>query len=137
LIGFQTNGVLLSYEKMKELVRAGLNRICVSIDSLMPVKGLHEPESGRLALEAIHQVKSNGAMHLQSGIEIVITTDNIDQIIPTIKEALKYEINFIILSHLIPYSSETAQKVAYETNNEEAVKIFKNGLMFFKTQTIL
>jgi len=125
LIGFQTNGVLLSYEKMKELVRAGLNRICVSIDSLMPVKGLHEPESGRLALEAIHQVKSNGAMHLQSGIEIVITTDNIDQIIPTIKEALKYEINFIILSHLIPYSSETAKKVAYETNNEEAVKIFK------------
>ncbi|WP_353683879.1 radical SAM/SPASM family putative metalloenzyme maturase [Thermodesulfovibrio sp. 3907-1M] len=124
-IGFQTNGALLSDEKLKELIKAGLNRICVSIDSLVPINGLHVPEFGEKALEVIARAKLNGAKNLKSGIELVITTDNLEQIFPTVKESLKYRIDFIILSHLIPYSSENSKKVAYETNNEEAVKIFK------------
>ncbi|ACI20549.1 MULTISPECIES: radical SAM/SPASM family putative metalloenzyme maturase [Thermodesulfovibrio] len=128
LIGFQTNGVLLTDEKLKELVKAGLNKICVSIDSLTPVNGLHEPEYGEKALETIYRIKLNNNGKLQSGIETVITRDNLDQIVPTIKEASKYGIDFIILSHLIPYSPLVLNKVAYETNNEESVKIFKKWL---------
>lgn len=128
LIGFQTNGVLLTDEKLKELVHAGLNKICVSIDSLTPVKGLHEPEYAEKALETIYRIKLNSNGKLQSGIETVITRDNLDQIVPTIKEASKYDIDFIILSHLIPYSPSVLNKVAYETNNEESVKIFKKWL---------
>lgn len=127
-IGFQTNGALLTDEKLKELIKAGLHKICVSIDSLIPLNGLHVPEFGKKALEVIYRAKSNGAGRLKSGIEIVITTDNLDQIIPTIKETSKYGVDFIILSHLIPYSPLVLGKVAYETNNEESVKIFKKWL---------
>lgn len=124
-IGFQTNGAFLTDEKLKELLQAGLNRVCVSIDSLVPVNGLHVPEFGKNALEILHRAKSNGAKGLRTGIEILITRDNLDQIIPTIKEAVKYSVDFIILSHLIPYSPEAVKKVVYETNNEESVRIFK------------
>ncbi|MCX7724886.1 MAG: radical SAM/SPASM family putative metalloenzyme maturase [Thermodesulfovibrio sp.] len=128
LVGLQTNGVLLTDDKLKRLTKAGLNKICVSIDSLTPVKGLHEPEYGKKALEVIYRAKSNGTGRLQSGIEIVITTENLDQIISTVRETLKYGVDFIILSHLIPYSPTVLNKVAYETNNEESVKIFKKWL---------
>ncbi len=124
-IGFQTNGVLLTQERMNELIKAGLNKICVSIDSLVPVSGLHDPEFAKRALEIVASTRTNGKKPLHSGIEIVITKDNLDQIIPTIIEAAKYNIGFVILSHLIPYSPEATQKVAYETNNKEAVRIFK------------
>lgn len=124
-IGFQTNGVLLSNTKLKELIKAGLNKICISIDSLIPVKGLHDPEFAKRALEIIYHAKSNGAGKLESGIEVVITRDNLYQIVPTILEASKYGIDFVILSHIIPYSPKAAGLVAYETNNEEAVRIFR------------
>jgi putative metalloenzyme radical SAM/SPASM domain maturase len=127
-IGFQTNGALLNDEKLKELIKAGLNKVCVSIDSLTPLSGLHVPEFGEKALDVIVRAKSNGANNLKSGIEIVITTDNLEQIVSTVRESLKYGIDFIILSHLIPYSPENSKKVAYETNNEESVKIFKKWI---------
>ncbi|MGB9822778.1 MULTISPECIES: radical SAM/SPASM family putative metalloenzyme maturase [Thermodesulfovibrio] len=127
-IGFQTNGALLNDEKLKELIKAGLNKVCVSIDSLTPLSGLHDPEFGEKALDVIVRAKSNGANNLKSGIEIVITTDNLEQIVSTVRESLKYGIDFIILSHLIPYSPENSKKVAYETNNEESVKIFKKWI---------
>ncbi|MEN2995087.1 MAG: radical SAM/SPASM family putative metalloenzyme maturase [Thermodesulfovibrio sp.] len=132
-VGLQTNGVLLTEEKLKRLIKAGLNKICVSIDSLTPVKGLHEPEYGKKALEVIYQAKSNGAGKLESGIEIVITTENLDQIISTVRETSKYGVDFIILSHLIPYSPTVLDKVAYETNNEESVKIFKKWLTLLES----
>lgn len=124
-IGFQTNGVLLNDERLKELLRAGLTKICISMDSLTPVRGLHEPEFAKRALETVYRAKTNGVQTFESGIEIVITKDNLYQIVPTILEASKYKIDFVILSHLIPYSFEATNLVAYETNNEEAVKIFK------------
>lgn len=124
-IAFQTNGVLLDEERMKKLIKAGLNRICISIDSLSPVKGLHEPEFGKKALQTIHKIQGNGAREIEAGIEIVITRDNLYEIIPTILEVIKYKVDFIILSHLIPYSHSATEIVAYETNNEEAVKVFK------------
>lgn|GEM_PF-608675 len=133
-VGFQTNGVLLSYEKLMELIKAGLNKICVSIDSLVPINGLHVPEFGEKALEVIARAKLNGAKNLKSGVEIVITTDNLEHIIPTINESLKYRIDFVILSHLIPYSLESSKKVAYETNNEEAVKIYKKWVNYLKNK---
>lgn len=132
-IGFQTNGALLTDEKIKELIKAGLNKICVSIDSLVPLNGLHVPEFGEKALDVIARAKSNGAKTLKSGVEVVITTDNLEQIIPTVKESLKYKIDFLILSHLIPYSPQNSKKVAYETNNEEAVKIFKKWVSRLET----
>jgi len=132
-IGFQTNGAFLTEEKLNELIKAGLNKICVSIDSLIPLNGLHVPEFGKKALEVIYRAKSNGAKNLKSGIEIVITTDNLDQIVPTVNESVKYGIDFIILSHLIPYSPENSKKVAYETNNEEAVRIFKKWVNHLET----
>ncbi len=128
LIGFQTNGVLLSIEKLNELIKAGLNRICLSIDTLIHHNGFHDPEFAKKALEVILHSKSNGAKGLKSGIEIVITMDNIDQIIPIVKESIKYKIDFVIISHLIPYSQITAPKISYETNNEETIKIFKKWL---------
>lgn len=123
-VGFQTNGSLLTSEKLKELIKAGLNKICISVDCIMPVKGLHNPEVGIKALDIISSFKSNNT-NLKCGVEIVITTDNLEQIIPTLRELKKFKIDFLILSHLIPYRVETSQKVAYETNNEKAIRIFK------------
>lgn len=99
----------------------------------MPLNGLHVPEFGEKALDVIARAKSNGAKTLKSGVEVVITTDNLEQIIPTVKESLKYKIDFLILSHLIPYSPQNSKKVAYETNNEEAVKIFKKWVSRLET----
>ncbi len=137
-IGFQTNAVLLDEKRLSGLLKAGLNRICVSMDSLIPIMGLHEPEIGKKALEIIYKAKKDGNKGLKSGIEIVITKYNIYQILPTLIEASKYGIDFVILSHLIPYSPEASKLVCYETSNEEAVRIFKKWLnrLFEKGHTV-
>lgn len=123
-IGFQTNGALLSEQRLKELLKAGLNRICISIDSLTSIKGLHEPENAKKALELLNRAKYDGTKNLEIGVEIVITRKNIEELIPLVKETKKYGIDFLILSHLIPYSANANELIAYETNNEEAVSIF-------------
>lgn len=127
-IGIQTNGVLLDEKILKELTLAGLDRICISIDSLLPINGLHEPRYGKNALEILSKFKKERVKKLSCGIQMVITKKNLYQILPTIKESLQYGIEFIILSHLIPYSPVMQKLVAYETNNEKAVRIFKRWL---------
>ncbi|MEJ5227113.1 radical SAM/SPASM family putative metalloenzyme maturase [Thermodesulfovibrio sp.] len=127
-IGFQTNGVLLTDYRMKELLKAGLNKICVSIDSIIPINGLHEPEFARRALEVIHRAKRDSKIVLESGIQIVMTKNNLSEIIPTLVTAIDYSIDFVIISHLIPYSKDATNLVVYETNNEDSVKVFKKWL---------
>ncbi len=124
-IGFQTNGSLLTAERLAELLRAGLRRLCISVDCIFPVPGFHEPEISFHALDIASEIKNRNKYKLELGIEIVITKDNLTQILSTIKEAYKYGIDFVILSHLIPFSPDSVQKVCYETNNRESVKIFK------------
>lgn len=124
-IAIQTNGSLLSERRLKELVKAGVNKVCVSIDSLDPIEGLHKPDAAKTALEILAKSKSERAKSLEFGIEIVITRANLMQIIPLVCKVQKLGLDFLILSHLIPYSEELCEMTAYDTNNEKAVSVFR------------
>lgn len=48
-IGFQTNGLLLDYDRALSLVKAGADRICLSIDAVSPEAFKRLREGGELS----------------------------------------------------------------------------------------
>lgn len=120
-LAVQSNGSLIDEDMALELITGGINKFCISIDTLTDSYG-HCYQSAINALEVLKRLKKK--FNMVFGIEMVITKDNLAEIVSLINNILKYNIDFIIISHLIPYSLEMASKVLYDTNNAESVKIF-------------
>lgn len=123
-LGIQTNGYLLTEEKANALVKNGLDNIIISVDTLKGGFECHSLENAEKSFEILLKLKEN-FINLKYGAEIVLTKTNMDELLDIIEKLISFKIDFLIISHLIPSSNALTSKVAYDTNNETSVKIFK------------
>jgi len=125
VIAIQTNGALLSEAYAVKLVEAGVGKFCISIDTFKDSPG----HSGEYALNALGVLKNlKKTKDFLIGIETVITKDNIEELPDLINRVFSYNIDFVLISHLIPYSKDIALKVLYDTNNIDSVNIYNKWL---------
>lgn len=130
-IGFQSNGLLLTDERAAALVAAGLDRICLSVDSISPETFRRMREGGDLpavdaAFAALAKAKkSTGRDDLQVGAEFVLTRDNLEELPDTLEWAVKRGATFAIVTHLLPYDQEHADQAAYLNCTEDAIAHFQ------------
>jgi len=141
-VGFQSNGLLLDETRASSLVRAGLDRICLSLDAICPetfrkireggeVKGLEQ------AFRALHTaLKRHPEKKLQVGIEFVIMRDNIHQLPDVLRWVASQGVSFAIVSHLLPYDTSHVSQIAYDYNTQEAVELFTAWKKLAKEQGI-
>jgi len=130
-VGFQSNGQLLDEARALSLVESGLDRICLSMDSVCPdtFRGLRE--GGEMtamegALNALRKAKERTASSTPSlGIEFVLMKDNARELPSVIAWAAERGVDFAIVTHLLPYDADHVEKIAYDCNTDEAIAFFR------------
>jgi putative metalloenzyme radical SAM/SPASM domain maturase len=131
-IGFQSNGLLLDQKRAISLLEAGLDRLCLSLDSVSPETFRVVREGGELqdidrAFTALNRARETcGRPDFRIGIEFVVMRDNLAELPATLRWAASRGANFAIVTHLLPYDGSFVKDVAYEPNTEEAIRLFES-----------
>lgn len=131
-IGFQSNGLLLNEKRAISLMEAGLDRLCLSLDSVSPETFRVVREGGELqdidrAFTALNQAKDVcGRPDFRIGIEFVLMRDNLTELPATLRWAASRGASFAIVTHLLPYDGSFVKDVAYDPNTEEAIRLFES-----------
>ncbi len=100
--GFQTNGKLLTPNRAISLLKAGLNKICISVDATGPGLFDHVRQGGSFldietAFDALADAKARiPQAKLKTGIEFVLMKKNMDELPRVIKWAAQYGIDLIL-----------------------------------------
>jgi putative metalloenzyme radical SAM/SPASM domain maturase len=128
-IGFQSNGLLISDLRASNLLRAGLDKICISVDAVTPEKLTQLREGADIsgigkAFDALTKAKlSLDRSDFQIGVEIVIMRSNLTELPDTLRWAAARGANFALISHVLPYDADHAGEAVYESCSAEAIAL--------------
>lgn len=131
-VGFQTNGMLLNDSRAVSLVNAGLDRICLSLDtvshdSFRSIRQGGEMRDMESAFAALNKVRSRqGRRDLQIGIEFVLMRDNLTDLPVALRWAARQGATFAFVTQLLPYHKALVSKAAYDTNTAGAIAIYNH-----------
>lgn len=129
-IGFQSNGLLLTEERAVALARAGLDRICLSVDSISPETFKSMRQGGELpavdaAFAALTKAQQETGRRLQVGAEFVLTRGNLNELPATLEWVAERGASFAIVTHLLPYDQQHAVQAAYLNCTADSIEHFK------------
>ncbi|UFS71448.1 radical SAM/SPASM domain-containing protein [Geomonas sp. RF6] len=133
-IGFQSNGLLLTERRAVALMEAGLDRICISVDSVSPETFRAVREGGELhdvekAFAVLTSAREKcGRRDFRIGMEFVLMRENMRELPAVLRWAASRGVDFAIVSHLLPYDPAAVDLVAYDRNTPEAVAIFESWM---------
>ena len=129
-VGFQSNGLLMTNQRGVDLVDAGVDRICLSIDSVSPEKFRLVRQGGELegverAFNALnHAKKSCHRPDVQVGVEFVAMRHNLHELPAALRWAAGKGASFAIVTHLLPYDEGHAGKALFGDCTGEAIDLF-------------
>jgi putative metalloenzyme radical SAM/SPASM domain maturase len=121
---------MLDDSRASSLVRAGLDRICLSLDAICPDTFRKIREGGEVkdmeqAFTALNTARKwHPDSKLQVGVEFVVMRDNIHQLPDVLRWAASLGVSFAIVSHLLPYDRDHVSQIAYDYNTHEAVELY-------------
>ncbi len=129
--GFQTNGQLLTRDRVMSLVEAGTNKICISVDTVRP--GLFDVvrNGGNLsdinnAFDALRYGRTAfPKIDLTIGIEFVLMKKNMEELPDLVKWAEKRGVNFIIVTHLTAYEKHLETQSAFLNTSFKVMGFFE------------
>lgn len=130
-IGFQTNGLLMTAGRAKGLVQSGLSTICFSLDSLAEseVNGSCDtrPSAYHVSrgLQHIQEAAESLDTHLTCGLEVVVSSNNIEELPDMVAWGAEHGIDYILVSHLFPYDDNMLEKSLFSTHSETAHSVFR------------
>lgn len=130
-IGFQSNGMALTDERAVSLVEAGLDRICLSLDtvsddSFRSIRSGGEMQGIVAAFEGLNKARARGrGRDLKIGIEFVLMRDNLADLPSAVRWAGRSGASFAIVTQLLPYQKELVAQAAYDTNTTAAIAIYE------------
>lgn len=143
MLGFQTNGLLLTPTLAKELVIAGVNTVCISMDTLDAENGTSAGQNGGNSQVELHgQAKvgriarafgllRNAAREagkpMRLGMECVLMGDTWPQLPALVRWAGEHGVDFLIGSHMLPYHGDMAHQSVFNPNTPKATAIFAKG----------
>lgn len=130
-IGFQSNGILLSEARAIALLDAGLDKICISIDSISPETFRKVREGGELdevrdAFSAIASAKiRTGRSDFQVGVEFVVMQGNLQELPAALAWAASRGASFALVTHVLPYDADHADHALYGNCTDQAFELFQ------------
>ena len=130
-VGFQSNGMALDEQRAASLVKAGLDRICLSLDtvsddSFRSIRSGGEMKGIVAAFASLNRARSLlRARDLKIGIEFVLMRDNLAELPYVIRWAGMVGASFAIVTQLLPYQRVLVAQTAYDTNSTAAIAIYE------------
>jgi putative metalloenzyme radical SAM/SPASM domain maturase len=131
-IGFQSNGMALNDQRAASLVYAGLNRICLSLDTLSDDNFRAIRSGGEIrgivaAFASLNKAKTRRrGSDLRIGIEFVLMRSNLAELPETVRWAGKAGADFAIVTQLLPYYNELTAQAAFDTNTTGAIALYQH-----------
>ena len=128
-IGFQTNGHLMSPERARSLLAAGLDSACVSVDSLDAALfgDIRTGGSRAAAVRAIDSLSASraelGRPDFRIGVEFVAMRKNLGELPGLVRWAAGRGVDYVIVSHLFPYGDDAMAYAAWDANLDVAIEI--------------
>lgn len=126
-IRFQTNGMLITPELAVELVEAGLDTVCLSVDMVGEEGLFHGGEDvGRIVhtFSYLQDAAQKTGRDLSIGVEFVLMRDNADALVRSLEWAADQGADFGIVSHMLPYGESMADQELFNPNTEESMAEF-------------
>lgn len=130
-VGFQTNGMLLNDTRAASLLDAGLDRICLSLDSVThdsfrAIRKGGEIRDMESAFGAINKAAERyGRQDFRTGIEFVLMRDNLTELPGALRWAARRGATFALVTQLLPYNKGLVSQAAYDTNTACAISIYE------------
>ncbi len=130
-IGFQSNGLLIDDQRARDLLEAGLDKICISVDAVTPEKLKKLREGAEIsnldtALSALAKAKfSVGKPRFQIGVEVVVMRSNLSELPDTLEWAASRGATFALVTHVLPYDADHADEAVYLSCSGEALDLLK------------
>jgi putative metalloenzyme radical SAM/SPASM domain maturase len=132
-IGFQSNGMALTDERAASLVDAGLDRICLSLDtvsddSFRSIRSGGDMQGIVAAFASLNKARARRrGRDLRIGIEFVLMRDNLADLPGAIRWAGRSGAGFAIVTQLMPYQKDLVAQAAYDTNTTAAIAVYEQG----------
>lgn len=129
-VGLQTNGTLLSRDRIERLRAAELDTICISVDAVRPamlnsIRGGAQIEQLESALALLAAARNRSqSSRLRVGIQFVLMRDNIRDLPQVLGWANGFGVDFAIVSHLLPFDVAASQQAAYSSNSDASTELF-------------
>ena len=129
-IGFQSNGMALTDGRAVSLVDAGIDRICLSLDTVSDDSFRSIRKGGELrgiasAFASLNRAKARRrGRDLRTGIEFVLMRDTLADLPAAVRWAGKAGASFAIVTQLLPYQQEIAAQAVYDTNTTGAIAVY-------------
>ena len=129
-VGFQTNGQLLTRERAATLVASGVDKVCISSDAATPDMFRAMRTGGDWAavdtsIEALRAAALRRGRRISLGVEFVATRNNIDELPHLLQWSAKRAVDFVIVTHMLPYHEALVDAVAFDTNTDHALQLFR------------
>ena len=131
-IGFQSNGMALTDERAASLIDAGLDRICISLDTVSDDSFRAIRSGGEMggivsAFASLNKAKARSrGRNLKIGIEFVLMRDNLADLPKAVRWAGRSGASFAIVTQLLPYQKELVAQAAYDTNTTGAIAVYEH-----------
>jgi MoaA/NifB/PqqE/SkfB family radical SAM enzyme len=127
-----TNGSLLSPKLSEKLLKYGVNNISLSIDTndlvkLRYIREGSEPKSLIKNFQHLAKIRSKKAS-FKLGLEAVVMKTNLLDIPSLIEEAAYRGVDYILVSHVVPYTEEILQETAYLTISGGMLEMAKTSI---------
>ena len=128
-IGFQTNGLLLTEDLAEELITAGVNTVCLSVDAL-GVDCAREVHGGRhlgrleQAMALLRNAAQRSGLPLRLGVELVLMADTVSQLPDTLRWAGEHGADFALATHLLPHTPDLLDQSLFNPNTPGAEALF-------------
>lgn len=127
-IGIQTNGLLLTPQRAASLARAGLDTLCLSVDSLRPdllpgLRGGTRPRDLERAMAAA-RAGGFGRGGLRLGAEFVLRRDTLGELPGVVEWCGGQGCAFLLVTHLLPYGAQAEAQSLFNPHCAAARDIF-------------
>jgi putative metalloenzyme radical SAM/SPASM domain maturase len=130
-IGFQSNGMALTDARAASLIDAGLDRICISLDTVSDDSFRSIRSGGEMggivaAFASLNKARARSLRRgLTIGIEFVLMRSNIAGLPDAVRWAARSGAGFVIVTQLMPYQKDLVAQAAYDTNTTSAIAIYE------------
>jgi putative metalloenzyme radical SAM/SPASM domain maturase len=129
-IGFQSNGLLLHQKRSLQLIAAGLDTICLSLDNLNAQNADkasqegHQLVSVEKAIANLSEARKTVNRAVRLGIEVVLQKETLRQLPALVAWAHRHAVDYIIASHLFSYDGAMTEQSLFNPNSYEATQLF-------------
>lgn len=130
-IGLQTNGHLMDDSRAASLIKAGIDRICISMDAassrtLRLNRSGAEMASVQNAFRAVRTARETlQAERMQLGVEYVLMRNNLSELPRAIEQAALNGADFAIVSQMLPYDETVMDETLYSVNTDASLQFFR------------